>query len=613
MKKLLALFLTLAALLVLVACGEAPITPTEATTAESDGCALYGHEFIKDLEKAPCADGGYPTLKCIHCGKTIVDHIAKPVPHTEVFAQTILPTTTSEGRTYGMVCSVCGEILSVCEPIPKLTASVSTATELPLDFNTFKDNLNASRHEFYDNFKSPDLPDFTSESGEPALTDEEARMLATEREEVETITKEQAIEDADLYFRAFKDFYAMYYYLGEDKFLAARDSVMEKLNALEYGATINVKSFLRDILTPPTDTFITDLHFPHGTRDYVQYYYYYVSGLFFHEDTDGYYFKNGDDKWYVVGIDGGGDIADYIKLTISPEGELVYGIGYKFILKDETPKPAYIVLKNGNVELNYAISWTLSDTKGGRLWENLTDPFSTSVEDGYNVIRISLLRTGDPCFEEFVETGKELKGENYIILDYRGNGGGNDIYTYSWLENYIDYPFGFWFLNYFRVDSPLVFYSCYGTENDASGMKRTVSEWKHYEDGWIRENDNTVFWLTDNQCGSSGDASIYLAQHQESMIVIGTHTAGCCGIGGWVDCFLPNSGIFFGGAQEFQIHDGKNAQCVGFDPDIWVPSEYALELTIKMCEYYGLEPGEKKVETYGTAPERVSLDGYASY
>ena len=83
-----------------------------------------------------------------------------------------------------------------------------------------------------------------------------------------------------------------------------------------------------------------------------------------------------------------------------------------------------------------------------------------------------------------------------------------------------------------------------------------------------------------------------------------------------MEIYLPNSGIGFSismGAQFYGVGEILDVHGTGFDPDIWVPSEYALELTIKLCEYYGLEPSEKKVETYGTAPARVSLDGYAGY
>ena len=659
MKKVFALILTLATLLVLVACGEAPIKPTEAeATAEPDECALYGHEYMKEVVKPTCSAEGYTKYTCIHCGNTYISsytpkikHTQETVPavaatctsdgltegkrcsvcgeiltpqevipktaHTEMFFGTVLPTTTSDGRTYGAKCSVCGEILIGNDTIHKLTESAqSTATDLPLDFNEFKENINETRRENAENFEFPELPIFTPEYVEPALTDEEARTLATKHNE-KSAKKEQAIQDVDVFFRALKDSYACYYLFGEEKFLAARDDIINELESLQETELISPIRLYRMILER-LDLFVADLHFPHVTQDYVQYYYYYAHGLFLHKDTRGYYLKNGDDKWYFESIDGDADLDEFLKVTISPEGELVYTLGHKYLLVDESPKPAHIVLSNGNTKVNYGINWTLSETRDG-LREKVNSVFSSSIEDGYNVIRVS--RLPDPQSGKmirFKNTATTLKGENNLILDFRGNGGGDNGSTLDWLRFFSDDPEGIWWPSaIWNIESPLVYY-CYlakGYEIPFENSGKYIAHgWEYYYDHTIAENDNAVFWLTDNQCGSSGDTSIRPAQEFENMIVIGTHTMGCAGVGGeWFSIYLPNTGLEFSYRADLVFDDGHSIHGTGFDPDIWVPSEYALELTIKLCEYYGLEPGEKKVETYGTAPARVSLDGYAGY
>ena len=64
------------------------------------------------------------------------------------------------------------------------------------------------------------------------LTQEEINALRTEKSKIKKLTKEQAIEDADLFFRAWKYAYPSYYFIGEDSFLSAREEVMETLNKL---------------------------------------------------------------------------------------------------------------------------------------------------------------------------------------------------------------------------------------------------------------------------------------------------------------------------------------------------------------------------------------------
>ena len=678
MNKLLALILTLATLLVLAACGETPITPTEAEATEattisaSEECGINGHNYIEEVIPPTCTSYGYTLHTCTRCGASYENNIVKASGHTvevltkvgatctsegktrglrcsvcgeiltpqEVipktdhrvqFIKTVLPTTSSEGKTYGTVCTVCGEILSGCEPISKLTESAqSTAKELPLDFNEFKDNVNKERNTKIKNYTAPYLPPLVPSDASSVLTDEECKALINARNGKDKLTKEEAIYDVDLLFRALKTNYAFYYYFGEEKYINAHNEILDNIEEF-FSQNKTIYSFqLENIICQSTDKVIKDLHYYHHTTDYVQYYYFYAQGLFLHKDTYGYYLKNGEDKWYAVEIEGG-KLADYIKVTISPEGELVYTLGYKYLLVDESPKPAYIVLKNGDTKVNYDINWTLSETKK-EVSEKRNDYFSTSVEDGYNVIRISKFYddNSDVELNKYILTGKAVSGQSNFILDLRANGGGNGYYNNEWLKNFFDDSTE----SYLRYQTPnatskiwsnLRYYNALANGEEVpsyydKNKKYCFTNWEYVE--WFKDNkrlnpnENTVFWITDNQSGSTGDGVISWAQTFENMIVIGTHTMGCTGSHENMEIYLPNSGIGFSismGAQFYGVGEILDVHGTGFDPDIWVPSEYALELTIKLCEYYGLEPSEKKVETYGTAPARVSLDGYAGY
>jgi len=75
--------------------------------------------------------------------------------------------------------------------------------------------------------------------------------------------------------------------------------------------------------------------------------------------------------------------------------------------------------------------------------------------------------------------------------------------------------------------------------------------------------------------------------------------------------WLPNSGWYLGFGQCAALDDFVNREGYGYDPDIWTPSEDALELVLKLCDYYGLEdPDAAPLPTTGAVPERVDLAGY---
>ncbi len=43
----------------------------------------------------------------------------------------------------------------------------------------------------------------------------------------------------------------------------------------------------------------------------------------------------------------------------------------------------------------------------------------------------------DTACEDFAASGTALKGKKTLILDLRGNGGGNDEYAMNWIRNFI--------------------------------------------------------------------------------------------------------------------------------------------------------------------------------
>lgn len=111
--------------------------------------------------------------------------------------------------------------------------------------------------------------------------------------------------------------------------------------------------------------------------------------------------------------------------------------------------------------------------------------------------------------------------------------------------------------------------------------------------------------------GSAGEGILTQYRTVENVLIIGTNSYGCMFSDVSIQLKMPNSGFGLNFGPICCLEDFVDREGIGYDPDIWVPSEYALELTLKLCEYYGLSDTDAEaLPTVGLTPERISLDGY---
>ena len=115
------------------------------------------------------------------------------------------------------------------------------------------------------------------------------------------LTRAEALEDVDLFFRALHYSYGAYYYFGEETFQKAEDAIRAELASYQ---TITKDQLIS--LVYPHPPFIRDAHFRFGTEqnepafeDGVQYLYYYCNRSF-GKDENGYYLLGQGEKWYYT-------------------------------------------------------------------------------------------------------------------------------------------------------------------------------------------------------------------------------------------------------------------------------------------------------------------------
>ena len=84
-----------------------------------------------DIVKQPtCLETGAQEARCILCGYVTTFELAK-TDHSMTTVAPIEPTCTEVGKTAGVVCAVCGEVLSGCEEIPEMDHLLRHIAKVP--------------------------------------------------------------------------------------------------------------------------------------------------------------------------------------------------------------------------------------------------------------------------------------------------------------------------------------------------------------------------------------------------------------------------------------------------------------------------------------------------
>ena len=92
-------------------CGE---TKEEVLLARNHG----EHENTAVVTAPNCIDDGYTTYTCKLCGESYISDRVEKLGHTEVQVEAVAETCTTDGKTAGVYCSVCEEVLSGLTVVP---------------------------------------------------------------------------------------------------------------------------------------------------------------------------------------------------------------------------------------------------------------------------------------------------------------------------------------------------------------------------------------------------------------------------------------------------------------------------------------------------------------
>ena len=403
-----------------------------------------------------------------------------------------------------------------------------------------------------------------------------------------TLTRAEALEDVDLYFRALHYSYGAYYYFGEENFQKAENTIRAKLSSCKTITRDQLISLMYSNLL-----FVRDGHFCIAGRyepayeSSVQYLYYY-SDRSFGKDANGYYLLGESEKWYYTSC---GNANAEMQPYLEKSGRVCYSLR-QFCPATAAHTTDIITLTKGGETKTVSLTWSLSQSY-------LED--GSQVPDYHylksNGIALITIRRFDWNYEEtmdeFVRTGSDLKNAKLIIIDARSNSGGDEDFIKNWLKSYTgEEPeqktiISNWGTAMFDRTQ------AYADLGEEFAAFRTGD--KDYElfQGKLLANSTPILLLTDSMSGSAGESIVTYCRTLDNCLVIGGPTRGAQLVGNVRGWMLPNSaiGFQFGQALHF-IYSMENVEGKGYAPNLWCNPKTSLQSVLNMVERYDLGSAE---------------------
>ncbi|NIT60605.1 MAG: hypothetical protein GWN00_31695, partial [Aliifodinibius sp.] len=117
----------------------------------------------------------------------------------------------------------------------------------------------------------------------------------------------------------------------------------------------------------------------------------------------------------------------YILPSLNQQGEPVYRLG---LLSTGKPLPLMLTASSDEGTRRFKVSLVNSD------FDHYSDEvFREDIIGGIPVVRVRGFGDSDPDdLTNFVQTGRNLRGEPVIIVDIRGNRGGNERWPSRWIQ-----------------------------------------------------------------------------------------------------------------------------------------------------------------------------------
>lgn len=408
-----------------------------------------------------------------------------------------------------------------------------------------------------------------------------------------SITDQQAAEDVERLFYLLSHGYSGYAFFNQQgDFEQARSRILQELSSQSSWTSDALSRLLYKHLD-----FIVDCHMTIGGYRFAEHRdFWYDTQTELMPGSDGFQFASDGNIYTTISINGM-DPASFLYPSLNQKGEPIYRLA---LLSTEKPPPLRLVAANAQGEHRFEVKLQRSDFE-----YYSEDVFREDVLGGIPVVRVRGFGDSHPDeLNRFVETASRLRGEPVVIVDIRGNGGGNEHWPISWIRQLTDQRaesvFAFSELEsktsmVGRANAFNYWYSVSGVSSYSDEVAQFTSITEAFENGmrqpgWrgpiypqmpLIANDTTVILITNNLVASAGEGMVLRISQAENVVVVGENTKGCLTFGNLSAHQLPHSRLMIWMPINFGLFlDQEFREEVGLAPDLWVPAADAVNFTV---------------------------------
>jgi hypothetical protein len=408
------------------------------------------------------------------------------------------------------------------------------------------------------------------------------------------ISARKAAEDVERLFYLLENGYSGYgYFSTVGSFDEAKEGILRGLRRQPIWNREELSSLFQGHLS-----FLRDRHLEIGGRKYSSHLdYWYDTGFELREDGGEYLFTSEGTKYAVVSINGE-DPDGYVFPSLNAEGEAVFRMG---LLSYSSPKPLDLRARSGQEARRWKVKLSRSQQRYSGIYEE-------KVVGGVPVVRIRSF--GDhpkEYIDAFLASASRYRGEACLIVDIRGNGGGNEAWPKQWITRFTGrVPDRVQVFTELISETAMIGRSnSYALalhsvpELSQQGYPAMVEEFRGYaesiEDGGIapywwpydvpgpREipSNTTLVVLVDANVYSSGEGFISYLHQVENVVLVGENSGGAVTYGQMSHHRLPNSQMLIGLPTSLNVFvDLEYREERGFFPYLWVPAGEALNYAV---------------------------------
>ena len=389
---------------------------------------------------------------------------------------------------------------------------------------------------------------------------------------------EDAVADAWALFSTLREVYGGYVYFGgDDVFSAILGNLATELFLL--GDEMISAGDFAEILHAHLNQVIIDNHFWIGNeRMSLNFGYFHRNGIYYDRTEDG--FRNRATDLYLTNIEGY-NIEEAMRLHANADGELFYR-PVLLLESANAVQRAYFVYEDGRREgrtlIREAVSQRQMQLPTLEYIDNI--PILTVLAMGFDGHENA---AGIAHAEPFMAYAEQLRHEPIVIVDIRGNTGGNGLLPVRWL---VELTGQFVPSNYVWLSARPFNSEDFGFDPDNSHQNPPGS-WQTFANPGSFGENHTIFnteprrivprgqmlvLLTDRATSSAAEDFVDRIFNIENTLVVGTATGGVLAFDAtYSPINLPNTGMPFGLGRAMMLWpDGHFAEGVGIQPDIWV-------------------------------------------